>query len=33
MGKVDKQCAHFFGVPINEEQARSGRKIVQRLAS
>ncbi|XP_022959273.1 chaperone protein dnaJ 15-like isoform X3 [Cucurbita moschata] len=23
-GKVDKQCAHFFGVTINEEQAQAG---------
>ncbi|XP_071735619.1 chaperone protein dnaJ 15 [Rutidosis leptorrhynchoides] len=30
-GKVEKQCAHFFGVSINEEQARSG--IVVRVTS
>ncbi|KAJ8445316.1 hypothetical protein Cgig2_010674 [Carnegiea gigantea] len=30
-GKVDKQCAHFFGVTINEEQAESG--IVVRVTS
>lgn len=30
-GKVDKQCAHFFGVTINEEQAQSG--IVVRVTS
>ncbi|KAG5521545.1 hypothetical protein RHGRI_033945 [Rhododendron griersonianum] len=30
-GKVDKQCAHFFGVTINEEQAVAG--IVIRVTS
>ncbi|KAJ1283724.1 hypothetical protein BS78_03G148300 [Paspalum vaginatum] len=30
-GKVDKQCAHFFGVTISEEQAHSG--IVIRVTS
>ncbi|XP_010265076.1 PREDICTED: chaperone protein dnaJ 15 isoform X2 [Nelumbo nucifera] len=30
-GKVDKQCAHFFGVTINEEQAQTG--IVVRVTS
>lgn len=30
-GKVDKQCAHFFGVTISEEQAQSG--IVVRVTS
>ncbi|KAM7269916.1 hypothetical protein ACFE04_029130 [Oxalis oulophora] len=30
-GKVEKQCAHFFGVTINEEQAQSG--IVVRVTS
>ncbi|CAO2190474.1 unnamed protein product [Urochloa humidicola] len=30
-GKVDKQCAHFFGVTISEEQAHSG--IVVRVTS
>ncbi|KAL6350886.1 hypothetical protein AAG906_031472 [Vitis piasezkii] len=30
-GKVDKQCAHFFGVTINEEQAQAG--IVVRVTS
>ncbi|XP_051146212.1 chaperone protein dnaJ 15-like [Andrographis paniculata] len=30
-GKVEKQCAHFFGVTINEEQAQSG--IVVRVSS
>ncbi|XP_022994029.1 chaperone protein dnaJ 15-like isoform X2 [Cucurbita maxima] len=30
-GKVDKQCAHFFGVTINEEQAQAG--IVIRVTS
>ncbi|KAE8648618.1 chaperone protein dnaJ 15 isoform X1 [Cucumis sativus] len=30
-GKVDKQCAHFFGVTINEEQAQTG--IVIRVTS
>ncbi|KAG8051843.1 hypothetical protein GUJ93_ZPchr0001g32643 [Zizania palustris] len=30
-GKVDKQCAHFFGVTIIEEQAQSG--IVVRVTS
>ncbi|KAF2322581.1 hypothetical protein P3X46_031369 [Hevea brasiliensis] len=30
-GKVDKQCAHFFGVTINEQQAESG--IVVRVTS
>ncbi|KAM7484583.1 hypothetical protein LguiA_000592 [Lonicera macranthoides] len=30
-GKVEKQCAHFFGVTINEEQAESG--IVVRVTS
>ncbi|KAL8120835.1 chaperone protein dnaJ 15-like [Apium graveolens] len=30
-GKVDKQCAHFFGVTINEEQAEAG--IVVRVTS
>ncbi|CAL0320792.1 unnamed protein product [Lupinus luteus] len=30
-GKVEKQCAHFFGVTINEQQARSG--IVIRATS
>lgn len=31
MGKVDKQCAHFFGVTISEEQAHSG--MVVRVTS
>ncbi|KAL2546160.1 Chaperone protein dnaJ 15 [Forsythia ovata] len=30
-GKVEKQCAHFFGVTINEEQAEAG--IVVRVTS
>lgn len=30
-GKVDKQCAHFFGVTINEQQAQDG--IVVRVTS
>lgn len=30
-GKVDKQCAHFFGVTISEEQAHSG--MVVRVTS
>ncbi|XP_010921927.1 chaperone protein dnaJ 15 isoform X1 [Elaeis guineensis] len=30
-GKVDKQCAHFFGVTINDEQAQAG--IVIRVTS
>ncbi|KAG8492947.1 hypothetical protein CXB51_012655 [Gossypium anomalum] len=30
-GKVDKQCAHFFGVTINDEQAECG--IVVRVTS
>ncbi|GMH27493.1 hypothetical protein Nepgr_029336 [Nepenthes gracilis] len=30
-GKVDKQCAHFYGVTINEEQAETG--IVVRVTS
>ncbi|KAK8691517.1 hypothetical protein V6N13_075027 [Hibiscus sabdariffa] len=30
-GKVEKQCAHFFGVTINDEQAESG--IVVRVTS
>ncbi|GLT43492.1 hypothetical protein SLA2020_174350 [Shorea laevis] len=30
-GKVDKQCAHFFGITINEQQAESG--IVVRVTS
>ncbi|KAF5751910.1 hypothetical protein HS088_TW02G00929 [Tripterygium wilfordii] len=30
-GKVEKQCAHFFGVTINEQQAESG--IVVRVTS
>ncbi|KAL8470702.1 hypothetical protein ACS0TY_033321 [Phlomoides rotata] len=30
-GKVEKQCAHFFGVTISEEQAHSG--IVVRVSS
>ncbi|KAJ6726333.1 DNAJ DOMAIN (PROKARYOTIC HEAT SHOCK PROTEIN) [Salix purpurea] len=30
-GKVDKQCAHFFGVTINEQQAEAG--IVVRVTS
>ncbi|XP_022968122.1 chaperone protein dnaJ 15 [Cucurbita maxima] len=30
-GKVDKQCAHFFGVTINEQQAAAG--IVVRVTS
>ncbi|TVU33814.1 hypothetical protein EJB05_15623, partial [Eragrostis curvula] len=30
-GKVDKQCAHFFGVTISDEQAHSG--IVVRVTS
>ncbi|KAK8643521.1 hypothetical protein V6N13_012813 [Hibiscus sabdariffa] len=30
-GKVDKQCAHFFGVTISDEQAESG--IVVRVTS
>ncbi|KAL0446858.1 UNVERIFIED_CONTAM: Zinc finger protein BRUTUS [Sesamum latifolium] len=30
-GKVEKQCAHFFGVSINEEQAEAG--IVVRVTS
>ncbi|XP_057528721.1 chaperone protein dnaJ 15 isoform X2 [Amaranthus tricolor] len=30
-GKVDKQCAHFFSVSINEEQAQAG--IVVRVSS
>ncbi|KAF8407791.1 hypothetical protein HHK36_006927 [Tetracentron sinense] len=30
-GKVDKQCAHFFGVTINEQQAQAG--IVVRVTS
>lgn len=30
-GKVEKQCAHFFGVTISEEQAESG--IVVRVSS
>lgn len=30
-GKVEKQCAHFFGVTISEEQAQSG--IVVRVSS
>ncbi|OEL28512.1 Chaperone protein dnaJ 15 [Dichanthelium oligosanthes] len=30
-GKVDKQCAHFFGVTISEDQAHSG--IVVRVTS
>ncbi|KAL8137619.1 hypothetical protein V2J09_003620 [Rumex salicifolius] len=30
-GKVEKQCAHFFGVTIDEEQAQSG--IVVRVTS
>nr|XP_043623757.1 chaperone protein dnaJ 15-like [Erigeron canadensis] len=30
-GKVEKQCAHFFGVTISEEQAQSG--IVVRVTS
>uniref|UniRef100_A0A1D1Y7X9 Chaperone protein dnaJ 15 n=1 Tax=Anthurium amnicola TaxID=1678845 RepID=A0A1D1Y7X9_9ARAE len=30
-GKVEKQCAHFFGVTINEQQAQSG--IVIRVTS
>ncbi|OVA07377.1 DnaJ domain [Macleaya cordata] len=30
-GKVDKQCAHFFGVTINEQQAQAG--IVVRATS
>lgn len=30
-GKVDKQCAHFFGITINEEQTQSG--IVVRVSS
>ncbi|KAL8140088.1 hypothetical protein V2J09_006109 [Rumex salicifolius] len=30
-GKVDKQCAHFFGVTINEEQTQPG--IVVRVSS
>uniref|UniRef100_A0A0E0EVC7 Uncharacterized protein n=1 Tax=Oryza meridionalis TaxID=40149 RepID=A0A0E0EVC7_9ORYZ len=30
-GKVDKQCALFYGVTISEEQARSG--IVIRVTS
>ncbi|KAK1390013.1 chaperone protein dnaJ 15 [Heracleum sosnowskyi] len=30
-GKVDKQCVHFFGVTINEEQAEAG--IVVRVTS
>ncbi|MED6215841.1 Chaperone protein dnaJ 15 [Stylosanthes scabra] len=30
-GKVEKQCAHFFGVTINEQQAESG--IVIRVTS
>uniref|UniRef100_A0A1J3JB35 Chaperone protein dnaJ 15 n=1 Tax=Noccaea caerulescens TaxID=107243 RepID=A0A1J3JB35_NOCCA len=30
-GKVDKQCAHFFGVTINEQQAESG--VVVRVTS
>ncbi|XP_050223666.1 chaperone protein dnaJ 15 [Mercurialis annua] len=30
-GKVDKQCAHFFGVTINDQQAESG--IVVRVTS
>lgn len=29
--QVEKQCAHFFGVTINEEQAESG--IVVRVTS
>nr|CAD1823518.1 unnamed protein product [Ananas comosus var. bracteatus] len=31
VGKVDKQCAHFFGVTINEQQAQAG--IVVRVTS
>ncbi|KAJ8769836.1 hypothetical protein K2173_008245 [Erythroxylum novogranatense] len=30
-GKVEKQCAHFFGVTINEQQAESG--IIVRVTS
>ncbi|KAJ6818783.1 chaperone protein dnaJ 15 [Iris pallida] len=30
-GKVDKQCAHFFGVTINDQQAQAG--IVVRVTS
>ncbi|GKU90297.1 hypothetical protein SLEP1_g4303 [Rubroshorea leprosula] len=30
-GKVDKQCAHFFGITINEQQAEAG--IVVRVTS
>ncbi|KAK1321317.1 Chaperone protein dnaJ 15 [Acorus calamus] len=30
-GKVEKQCAHFFGVTINDQQAQSG--IVVRVVS
>ncbi|EXB77522.1 Chaperone protein dnaJ 15 [Morus notabilis] len=30
-GKVEKQCAHFFGVTINEQQAEAG--IVVRVTS
>ncbi|KAJ6721166.1 DNAJ DOMAIN (PROKARYOTIC HEAT SHOCK PROTEIN) [Salix viminalis] len=30
-GKVEKQCAHFFGVTINEQQAEAG--IVVRITS
>lgn len=29
--QVDKQCAHFFGVTISEEQAQAG--IVVRITS